>query len=262
MHELIPAGQPDVGTADPFSQSLDSLAATQAQLQAYAVDLRRTVELERQRRRQLEQAYLDAIGAMAAAVEARDPYTGGHGARVASYAASLAAQMGWSAEDTQEARLGGLLHDIGKLGVDDAILRKPGRLEETEMLQMQRHSTAGASILGSAPFLSRGVVYALRHHERWDGRGYPDALAGLEIPRQGRLLAVADAYDAMTSTRPYRQALDEEHAAQEIARCAGTQFDPEMAHAFLDALRDGHIRVLTTGFSLGILRGPAWGNDS
>jgi len=136
------------------------LAATQAQLYAYAADVRRTVSLERARRRELEQAYLDTVAVLAGAVEARDPYTAGHGARVAGYAVALAGVLGCSQTEIEEARLGGLLHDLGKLGVDDAILRKPGYLEEAEWQQMRRHPEVGAGILRRAPFLVRAAVYA------------------------------------------------------------------------------------------------------
>ncbi len=234
-------GESLVSEQDPWDQGLSELAATQAQLYAYAVDLRRAVALERARRRELEQAYLDAVSALASAVEARDPYTGGHGARVSAYAVALAKAQDWSEAEIEEARLGGLLHDIGKLAVDDTILRKPGYLEEVEWEQMRQHPVVGSQILGRAPFLVRSAVYAHRHHERWDGFGYPDRLAGLTIPAGGRLMGVADAFDAMTSDRPYRPAMDAEQAAEEVARGAGTQFDPDMAHAFLAGLRDGRI---------------------
>jgi HD-GYP domain-containing protein (c-di-GMP phosphodiesterase class II) len=111
---------------------------------------------------------------------------------------------------------------------------------------MRRHPTQGAQILSRAPFLVSAVVFAHRHHERWDGEGYPDGLKGIAIPVGGRLMAVADAFDAMTSTRPYRPAMDAEQAARELTRGAGNQFDPEMAHAFLGSLLDGRITVLTT----------------
>ncbi len=230
-----------VGERDSWEEGLNDLATTQAQLHAYAIDLRRTVALERARRREIEQAYLDAVSALASAVEARDPYTGGHGSRVSAYAVALAKVLDWPDAEVEEARLGGLLHDIGKLGVDDAILRKPGYLEEVEWEQMRRHPGVGAQILGRAPFLVRSAVYAHHHHERWDGAGYPGRLVETAIPVGGRLMAVADAFDAMTSTRPYRPAMDVERAAEEVAKGAGTQFDPEMATAFLSALRDGRI---------------------
>lgn len=226
---------------EPAEAGLAELAQTRAQLYAYASDLRRAVAQERARRRELEQAYLDAVSTLASAVEARDPYTGGHGARVSAYAVALARVLGWSEGEIEDARLGGLLHDIGKLGVDDAILRKPGHLEEIEWQQMQRHPTVGARILGRAPFLVRAVIYAHRHHERWDGFGYPDRLRTTAIPAGGRLMAVADAFDAMTSNRPYRPAMDPEQAAEEVALGAGSQFDPDMALAFLRGLRDGSI---------------------
>lgn len=239
----VKASEPDDALLQPAPANRDAaeLEATYAQLHAYAVDLRRTVALERASRRELEQAYVDAVSALATAVEARDPYTGGHGVRVAGYAVALGIAIGWSTEEVETARFGGLLHDIGKLGVDDDILRKPGRLEEAEWVQMRRHPTVGAQILSRAPFLTTAVLYAHRHHERWDGGGYPDSLAGTKIPVGGRLMAVADAFDAMTSTRPYRRAMDPEQAAEELVRHAGTQFDPDMAHAFLRALRGGHI---------------------
>jgi ribonuclease P protein subunit RPR2 len=245
---VAPDGGCDV-TTDPTPSSFGDdesnarLEATQAQLYAYASDLRRAVSLERARRKELEQAYLDTVSVLAGAVEARDPYTGGHGARVSAYAVALAQVLGWSDAEVEDARLGGLLHDLGKLSVDDAILRKPGYLEEVEWQQMRRHPEVGAAILERAPFLVRAAVYAHRHHERWDGFGYPDRLAGTAIPVGGRLMTVADAFDAMTSTRPYRPAMDPEHAAREVARGAGVHFDPELAHAFLVGVRDGRISL-------------------
>lgn len=222
---------------------------TQAQLLSYASDLRRAVGLERQRRRELESAYVAAVAVLASAVEARDPYTGGHAERVATYAVTIAQRLGWSDGDVQDARMGGLLHDIGKLGVNDAILRKPGRLEAAEYAQIQRHPELGAQILGRAPFLSRAVVYAHRHHERWDGGGYPSQLAGSAIPIGGRLMAIADAFDAMTSNRPYRRAMDLEQACGEIRRNSGTQFDPDMAQAFLEAVRDGALTIVPSAWT-------------
>jgi HD-GYP domain-containing protein (c-di-GMP phosphodiesterase class II) len=222
------------------------MSAEHAQLVAYATDLRRAVALERQRRRELEQAYLDAVWTLAAAVEARDPYTGGHGARVSEYAVALATTLGWERERVEEARLGGLLHDVGKLGIDDAVLRKPGKLDEIEWHQMRQHPDIGAGLLRRGPFLMRAAVYAQRHHERWDGRGYPAGLGGLDIPIGGRLLAVCDAFDAMTSSRSYRPAMDLESAIGELERGAASQFDPEMAAAFIEGLNAGHIEVQQT----------------
>lgn len=241
--EAAMATASESGGPSAWERGLSDLAATQAQLHAYAIDLRRAVAQERARRRELEQAHADSVFVLACAVETRDPYTGGHAARVSMYALALARTLGWDEQQLDEARLGGLLHDIGKLGVDDAVLRKPGKLEDLEWEQMRRHPDVGAQILGRAPFLARAVVYAHRHHERWDGFGYPGRLSGTEIPIGGRLMAIADAFDAMTSTRPYRPAMDPEQAAEEVARCAGTHFDPDLAHSFLLALRDGRILV-------------------
>lgn len=214
-----------------------------AQLQLYARDLRRAVALERMQLRQLDQLYGDAIAALAGAVEARDPSTAGHGQRVSAYGVGLALALGWADDAVDAVRFGALVHDIGKIGVPDVVLRKTGPLEEAEWGLMRQHPSTGARILRQAPFLARTVVFAERHHERWDGRGYPDGLAGAAIPREGRLMAVVDAFDALTAPGADHLAKDVKHAARELVRLAGTQLDPEMVHAFLRALREGRIAV-------------------
>ena len=170
---------------------------------------------------------------LTAALERRDPYTRGHCDRVTTLARTLAAQLACDRAELASIELGGPVHDIGKLSVPDDVLLKPGRLDEDELEQIRTHPTEGARILRGIRSLRAAVPCVLHHHERWDGGGYPAGLAGEEIPKPARILAVADAFDAMTSARPYRDALPVAVALEEVRRCAGTQFDPEVSAAFV-----------------------------
>jgi putative nucleotidyltransferase with HDIG domain len=172
------------------------------------------------------------------AIEARDPYTRGHSARVTRIAEAIARRLGWNEERLGLLRVGGPLHDVGKLGVSEDVLAKPGRLDEDELAQIREHPKLGARILLRVAALRGALPYVLYHHERWDGRGYPTGRAGEAIPLEARVLAVADAFDAMTSDRPYRPALGRDEALAEVARCAGTQFDPEIVRVFLELYAD------------------------
>jgi putative nucleotidyltransferase with HDIG domain len=177
------------------------------------------------------------------AIEARDPYTRGHSARVTALAEEVARRLGWSAEQLATLRIGGPLHDIGKLAVSDEVLQKEGRLDPEEIDQIREHPKIGARILLRMAALREAIPYVLYHHERWDGQGYPSGKAGEEIPVEARVLAVADAFDAMTSDRPYRQALSREDALAEVERCAGTQFDPKIASVFLEVFAEAELPV-------------------
>ena len=174
------------------------------------------------------------LAALSQAIERRDPYTRGHSARVTALADAVARQLGWAAERLEVLYVGGTLHDVGKLAVPRRILGKAGPLTEEEFAQVRVHPSAGARLIQPIASMRRALPYVLYHHERWDGSGYPAGKAGAEIPEEARLLAVADAFDAMTSTRPYRQAWPEGRAFDELDRCAGTQFDPALVHAFLE----------------------------
>ncbi len=177
------------------------------------------------------------------AIEARDPYTRGHSSRVTDMAEAVARALGWSEERIASLRVGGPLHDIGKLAVSDEVLCKEGRLDDDELAQIREHPKIGAKLLLRVTALREAIPYVLYHHERWDGTGYPSGKRGEEIPVEARVLAIADAFDAMTSDRPYRDALSREEALAEVERCAGTQFDPKIARVFLEVFGARHGRA-------------------
>ncbi|HWJ44023.1 MAG TPA: HD-GYP domain-containing protein [Gaiellaceae bacterium] len=175
------------------------------------------------------------LAALASAQAARDPSTAAHCTRVTELACTLAAWMGWEEARVQQLRVGARLHDIGKVMISEQILQKRGPLSPEELAEIRTHPSAGVRLIAPVPPAQDAIPYVLYHHERWDGAGYPTRSPGLDVPEGARLLAVVDAFDAMTSTRPYRRALPIVNALTEIERCAGTQFDPEIAHAFLRA---------------------------
>ena len=181
----------------------------------------------------LKDESLSTIQALAAAVDAKDAYTQGHSQRVARYAVALAQSIGLSDAEVDLVHITGTLHDVGKIGVPDAILKKSSYLEDEERRVMETHPALGEVIIRKAPQLASTLPGVRHHHERWDGKGYPDGIAGEDIPQIARLLAVADTFDAMTSDRPYRKGLSWEIALGEIGKCAGTQFEPRLAEAFV-----------------------------
>ncbi|MFL5917719.1 MAG: HD domain-containing phosphohydrolase [Gaiellaceae bacterium] len=183
----------------------------------------------------LEESSLEAIESLNATVDAKDPYTAGHSARVQRIALALAEELGIAVERLDAVRFGGLFHDIGKIAVPDSILAKPGALDADEFAIVQRHPVDGAEIVSHFSRLREAVPLIRHHHERWDGKGYPDRLAGDEIPSEACVVGLADAWDAMTTDRPYRRALPVDQAAAEVRRCRGTQFSPAVVDAFVAA---------------------------
>jgi putative nucleotidyltransferase with HDIG domain len=192
---------------------------------------------------ELEKSYSSTLSALVAALDAREQETGDHSQRVVRYSLAIADRLGVSPDDRAHLARGALLHDIGKVGVPDAILLKPGNLTSDEWIEMRRHPQVGWNILRSIAFLHPAAELVLSHHERWDGNGYPNRLRGETIPLGARIFAIADTLDAMTSDRPYRKRTTLACARKEIARCAGTQFDPLCVEAFL-ALEDRAILEL------------------
>jgi HD-GYP domain-containing protein (c-di-GMP phosphodiesterase class II) len=164
---------------------------------------------------------------------------------VTDLAARLAGWLEWDDARLYSLYVGGPLHDVGKVAVSEAILRKPGPLDARELAEIRTHPTAGAKLIGPVGLAHDALPFVLYHHERWDGGGYPTGRRGTDIPEGARILSVADAFDAMTSTRPYRRALPIERALREVDRCAGTQFDPAMANAFLEAWDAGALEPAT-----------------
>ena len=189
----------------------------------------------RESREHLQQAYVEFIGALAGALDARDDYTAGHSRRVSEYSCVIAQTLNISGNELEVLRIGALLHDIGKIGVPDGVLRKPSRLTSEEMAQVQQHPSIGRRILEGVRGFQQYLPIVELHHENWDGSGYPLRLADEQVPLSARITHVADAYDAMTSARSYRSALSHEAAIRELKRCAGTQFDPDIVKALLRA---------------------------
>jgi response regulator RpfG family c-di-GMP phosphodiesterase len=205
----------------------------QEQLLIYARDLRHLVELERGQRLLVQNAYRETVAALATALESKDTGTRAHSQRVQTYALELAREMEPSLASDPSAEYGFLLHDVGKIGIPDKILLKPGPLTRGERRLMETHTLLGEQVLGNVNFLQGAGLDVVRsHHERWDGGGYPDARRDEEIPLGARIFAVADTLDAMTSHRPYRRALSWKTAHDEIVAGAGRQFDPAVVDAF------------------------------
>jgi putative nucleotidyltransferase with HDIG domain len=187
--------------------------------------------------RRLEESSLEAIESLNATVDAKDPYTAGHSARVQGIALAVADELGLTRNSQDAIRFGGLFHDIGKIAVPDSILSKPGALDEDEYAAIRRHPADGAAIVSHFSRLRDAVPIIRHHHERWDGKGYPAQLAGKSIPQEACIVGLADAWDAMTSDRPYRRALSVDEAAAEVRHCRGTQFSPQVVDAFFAAFR-------------------------
>jgi response regulator RpfG family c-di-GMP phosphodiesterase len=227
----------------PFRATKKRGTGPEEELLLYARDLRHLLELERGQRELLQSAYLETVSALASALESKDTGTRAHSQRVQSYAGALARSV--EAEDLvrdPSTPYGFLLHDVGKIGIPDGILQKPGPLSVAERRRMQTHTVLGEAMLSGVAFLKgEGLKIVRSHHERWDGRGYPDGLVRDEIPLGARVFAIADALDAMTSHRPYRRAISWNAARTEILEQRKRQFDPDVVDAFVaveDELKD------------------------
>jgi putative nucleotidyltransferase with HDIG domain len=215
--------------------SLESNPATIHEIRELIESFTRAASALQESRENLRQAYFEFIGSLAGALDARDDYTAGHSRRVSEYSCVIAETLGISGNDLEVIRVGALLHDIGKIGVSDSVLRKPSKLTTEEMAQVQQHPSIGRRILEGVRGFQQYLPIVELHHENWDGTGYPLHLSDVKVPLHARITHVADAYDAMTSARSYRAALGHDAAIRELKRCAGTQFDPEIVKALMRA---------------------------
>jgi len=179
-----------------------------------------------------QEMFMGFIRALSSAVDAKDPYTNNHSQRVTKVALLIGEELGLRDDEMKTLEIAGFLHDIGKIGMPENILNKPGRLTDEEFVTVKQHPVVGARIVSGVKQLTEPANILLHHHERFDGGGYPDGLEGTDIPLASRILAVADTFDAITSDRPYRKGASTEHAIEELKRCSGTQFDPQMVEAF------------------------------
>ena len=191
----------------------------------------------------LEQAYLESVQTLRYTVEAKDTYTRGHSDRVSEFSVLIGRKLGLPEEQLKILRIGGLFHDIGKIGIPDSILQKNAKLTDDEYSEIKNHPSIGAHILGAASIFKDIIPIVKHHHERYDGKGYPSGLAGENIPYLARITAVADTFDAMTSKRSYRDALDLQYVKDEFERCKGTQFDPQIAEVFINILNNDFEKI-------------------
>ena len=191
----------------------------------------------------LEKSYLESIEVLRRTVEVKDVYTRGHSDRVSEYSLLIGEKLNLPPEQMKTLKIGALFHDIGKIGIPDAILLKTDKLTDDEYSEIKNHPAIGAHILSNASIFADIIPIVKHHHERYDGKGYPARLAGEDIPYLARIVAVADTFDAMTSRRSYRQALDFDYTMNEIEKCKGTQFDPAIADVFLEILRTNQDKI-------------------
>ena len=207
-------------------------------------EVTRQTAVAEERSRKIEQMSFQTIQTLANAIDAKDPYTKGHSTRVSQYAVAMAEELGWSAERVNDLRFAALLHDVGKIGVPDSILNKPRRLTEVEYDIIKSHTSMGGDILRDRIIIEKAEDVARSHHERYDGQGYPRGLKGREISEEARIVAIADAFDAMNSSRVYRKACEPEYIISEIRNGRGKQFDPDFADVFLHLLNEGSLDAI------------------
>jgi len=221
------------GTAEisALSESFNRMSAS----------IRDAFEEVQRRAQENRELFINSIRALAEAIDAKDPYTRGHSERVATYSAAIAKEMGLPPEDVERTRLSALLHDVGKIGVDDRIIRKPTALSEEEFEVMKTHPIKGAAIMSAIPQLADVIPGMKYHHEKWGGGGYPDGLKGDQIPLQARIVTVADTFDAMTTTRPYQKAMEIDFVMSRIQSLVGSRFEPNVVAAFMRAYKKGDL---------------------
>lgn len=219
----------------------DEIAQLGANFNHMAANIESLVRKLKHALRQNQELFLETIRTLAAAIDAKDPYTKGHSERVSSYSMAIARHLGLSFDEVFHVRIAAILHDVGKLGIKDGILNKPGGLTDEEYEIMRRHPDIGAQIMAPISKLKTIIPGIRNHHETWDGNGYPDKLKGEDIPMVARIIGVADTFDAMTTNRPYQNAMSLEYVVDKMKAMAGTRFDPQVVSAFLAAVAAGDI---------------------
>ena len=187
--------------------------------------------------------FINSVRMLAAAIDAKDPYTRGHSERVARYSIAIGKNLALGEKEMRNLRVSALLHDVGKIGIDDRILRKPGALSDDEFEVMKGHPVKGAAIMSGVAQLIDVIPGMKYHHEQWGGGGYPDGLESEQIPMQARIVAIADTFDAMTTNRPYQKAMELGYVVEKIKSFAGTRFDPRVVDAFVNAVGRGEITI-------------------
>jgi HD-GYP domain-containing protein (c-di-GMP phosphodiesterase class II) len=205
--------------------------------------IERAIEQLRKAAHENHLLFINSVRMLAAAIDAKDPYTRGHSERVARYSIGIGKNLGLSEQEMRNLRISALLHDVGKIGIDDRILRKPGALSEDEFEVMKGHPSKGAAIMSGVAQLIDIIPGMKYHHEKWSGGGYPDGLIAEEIPMQARIVAIADTFDAMTTNRPYQKAMEINYVVEKIKTFAGTRFDPRVVEAFANAVKRGDITI-------------------
>ena len=224
------AARIDAGSGDELTVAYRRLNAAYQQTLRYAEDVRRLYQ-------QVQRAIYQSLLGLANALEAKDAYTKGHSERVGAWSRGVASALGLPAADVDMIGQAGLLHDIGKIGIPEAVLRKPGPLGDEEWAVMRNHPLIGAQIVAPFDFFAGGALMIRHHHERWDGSGYPDGLVGDEIPIGARIIAVADVYDALTSSRPYRAAMPHSAVIARLGEASGRTLDEDAVVAFVDLIQ-------------------------
>ena len=219
----------------------DEIALLGSNFNDMASNIEALVRKLKQALRQNQELFLETIRTLAAAIDAKDPYTRGHSERVSSYSMAISRHLGLNQEQVFRVHIAAILHDVGKLGIRESILNKPGGLSDEEFEVMRQHPSIGAQIMSPIRMLKDIIPGIRNHHETWDGNGYPDHLAGEEIPMVARIIGVADTFDAMTTTRPYQQAMTLDYVLQKMRSMSGSRFDPDVVEAFVAAVEAGDI---------------------